>query len=165
MTSCTSDDMASIDTNAQGDDLVGTWNLTEESQGGNISGVFGGIPLSGAITSTGKNFDTQLTLTQNPNNFNSSGNFIDVIKVSAATITLYEGEFVVPINDFINQGIWSVDQGILTLAQNNDTIDVRITELTATTLKMEFDIENYEVTYENNTGTVNSTIKMTFAKQ
>lgn len=163
--SCTSDDTASFDANAQEADLVGVWNLTEESQDGTVSGVFEGIPLSGKITSTGKDFNTLFTLTQNPNNFIAKGNYNDVIKVSAGPITLYEGEFVIPINDQINQGVWSLNEGILTLTQNNISKNVRITELTATSLKMELDIEDQEVTYDDNTGTVNTTIKMTFIKQ
>lgn len=162
--SCTSDDTDTPETNVQEGDLVGTWNLTEESQDGTISGVFGGIPVTGDITSIGKNFDTQLTISRNPNNFNASGSFTDAITVSAASIVLFEDEFVVPINDLINQGTWSVDQGILKLAQNGDTIDVRIVELTTTTLKLEFDIEDLDVTYDDNTGIVNSTIKMTFTQ-
>ena len=51
--SCTSDDTDTPETNVQEGGLVGTWNLTEESQDGTISGVFGGIPVTGDITSIG----------------------------------------------------------------------------------------------------------------
>jgi len=164
LTSCTSDDTDASEINIQEDSLVGVWSLTEESQEGTISGVFEGIPITGNITSTGKDFNTQLTLTQDPNNFNASGDFTDQITVSAASITLFEDELLVPINDLISQGTWSVEQGALILAQNGDSISVRIVELTDTTLKMEFDLENYDVTFDDNTGVVNSTIKMTFTK-
>ena len=163
--SCTSsDDTIMVDTDAKSSDLIGTWNLIEESQEGTISTTFNGIPVNGGISSAGKNLNTQLTFTENPDNVTANGSYTDVINVSVVGQSLAQQEITVPFNDFINQGSWSLNQGILTLTQNNVQKDVRIVELTASTLKIEIDIEDEQVDYQDYSGTVNTTIKMTFTK-
>jgi len=161
--SCSSDDSTPIDINAQEEDLVGTWNLIEESQDGTVSP--NGIPVNGSITSVGKDLNAQIVFTANPNNYTGSGSYTDVIKITAVGQTLAEGELIVPISDIINQGTWSLNAGVLTLTQNGIEQKVNITELTAATLKIEFEIEENNVTYQGFTGDIKSTIKMTFTKQ
>lgn len=164
--SCTgSDDTIIIDTSAKSSDLVGTWNLIEEGQEGTVSTTFNSIPVNGTITSTGKDLNTQLTFTENANNITANGSYTDVIKFSVVGQSLAEQEVTIPISDFINQGSWSLDQGILTITQNNVQKEVRISELTSSTLKIEIDIEDEQVEYQDISGTVNTTIKMTFTKQ
>lgn len=164
--SCTSsDDTIMIDTSAKSSDLVGTWNLTEEGQEGTVSTTFSGIPVNGTITSTGKDLNTLLTFTENPNNITAAGSYTDVIKFSVVGQSLAEQEIKIPISDFINQGSWSLDQGILTITQNNVQQDVRIVELTSSSLIIEIDIEDEQVDYQDFSGTVNTTIKMIFTKQ
>jgi len=160
--SCNEDDATPIDTNAQEQDLIGTWNLTEESQDGKVISEQG-IEV-GTITSVGKDMDAQIVFTANPNNFTGSGGYTDVVNVSVLGQSIAEEEVVVSINDLINQGSWSIDQGILTLTANSVDQTANITELTTTTLKVEFDIEETS-TLQGFTGTIDSTIKMTFTKQ
>ena len=164
--SCSDDASTIVDTNAQAEDLIGTWNLTEESQDGTVTTeVVAGVPVNGNITSVGKNLNTQFIFTGNPNNFEASGGYTDTIKIAVAGITLFEGDVDVPISELINQGTWAIDQGILSLTQNSVVQTVNITELTPTMLKIEFDIEEDNVTFEDFTGDIQSTIKMTFTKQ
>lgn len=164
--SCTgSDDTIIVDTNASPSDLAGTWNLIEESQEGKISTTFNNIPVNGDITSVGKDLDTQLVFTEGPNNFTASGSYTDVISFSIVGQSLAEQEVTIPISDFISQGTWSLSQGILTMIQNSVQQDVRITELTSTSLKIEIDIEDEQVDYQDFSGTVDTTIKMNFTKQ
>ena len=164
--SCTDDASTIIDVSAQAEDLIGTWNLTEESQDGKVTTeIIAGVPVNGKITSVGKNLDTQFIFTDNPNNYQTSGGYTDAIKISAAGITLAEGDLVVPISKLINQGTWAIDQGILSLTQNSFVQTVTISELTSTMLKIEFDFEEDNVTFEDFTGDIQTTIKMTFTKQ
>lgn len=163
--SCTSsDDTFIIDTSAKSSDLEGTWNLTEESQKGTISTTFNSIPVKGDITSVGKDLNTQMTFTESPDNITATGSYTDVIKISIVGQSIAEQEVTIPFNDFINKGSWSLNQGILTITQNNVQEDVRIVELTASLLKIEIDIEDEQVDYQDFSGTVNTTIKMTFTK-
>lgn len=164
--SCSDDASTIIDVNAQAEDLIGTWNLTAESQDGTVTTeVVAGVPVNGNITSVGKNLNTQFIFTDNPNNFEASGGYTDAVKISVAGITLGEGDLVVPISELINQGTWAIDQGMLSLTQNSIVQTVIISELTSTMLKIEFDIEEDNVTFEDFTGDIQSTIKMTFTKQ
>jgi len=72
--SCSEDGSTIIDTNAQAQDLIGTWNLTEESQNGTVSTeIIVGIPVKGNITSIGKDLDTQILFAESPTSFNASG--------------------------------------------------------------------------------------------
>jgi len=161
--SCSSEDSTPIDINAQEEDLVGTWNLIEESQDGIVSP--NDIPVNGSITSVGKDLDAQIAFTANPKNYTGSGSYTDVIKITAVGQTLAEGELIVPISDIINQGTWSLNEGVLSLTENGIVQEVNITELTAATLKVEFEIKVDNVTYQGFTGDIESTIKMTFQKQ
>ena len=158
--SCSDDDSSIVDTNAQAEDLIGTWNLTEESQDGKVTTeIIAGAPVNGNISSVGKNLDTQFIFTDNPNNYETSGGYTDAITISVAGITVAEGDLVVPISELINQGTWAIDQGILSLTQNSIAQTVNITELTSTMLKIEFDIEEDNVTFKGFTGDIRSTIK------
>ncbi|MDX5585304.1 MAG: hypothetical protein QNK20_10370, partial [Aureibaculum sp.] len=88
-----------------------------------------------------------------------------VIKIAVAGQTLAEGDLEVPISSLINQGSWSLNQGVLTLSHNGIEQTVNIIELTTTTLIIELDIEEDNITYQGFTGDIESTIKMTFEKQ
>lgn len=164
--SCNEDESSIIDTNAKSEDLIGSWNLIEESQNGKVkTEVIAGVPVNGTITSVGKNLDTQFTFTESPNSFETSGGYTDAIKIAVAGQTLAEGDLIVPISSLMNQGTWSLNQGILNLNQNGVEQKVNIIELTASTLKIEFEFEEKNVTYMAFTGDIESTIKMTFEKQ
>jgi hypothetical protein len=163
--SCTSsDDTIIVDISAKSSDLVGSWSLIEESQEGRVSTTFNNIPVNGDISSTGKNLNTQLIFTESPNNVTANGSYTDVIKISIVGQSIAEQEVTIPFSDFISQGLWSLNQGILTITQNNVQQEVRISELTASTLKIEIDILDEQVDYQGFSGKVNTTIKMTFTK-
>jgi hypothetical protein len=164
--SCNDDDTSIIDTNAMAEDLIGTWNLTEESQNGKVTTeLIVGIPVSGIVTSVGKNLNAQFIFNENPNIYEASGGYTDVIKIAVAGQTLAEGDLEVPISSLIDQGSWSLNQGVLTLSHNGIEQTVNIIELTTTTLIIELDIEEDNITYQGFTGDIESTIKMTFEKQ
>lgn len=163
--SCVTDENSPADINAKEQDLIGTWNLIAESQDGTVNTKVQGIPVTGSISSVGKDIDAQIAFAANPNTYIGSGGYTDVIKISAIGQTLVETEIVVPLDEIINQGNWSLNQGILSLTQNSVQQNLRITELTSTSLKIELDIEDEEVTYQDFTGTINTTVKMTFNKQ
>lgn len=161
--SCTSDDMTPIDTRAQANDLVGIWKLTEESQEGTGRITLNGVPLTGNITSTAKDLDATLTISENPNILNASGSYTEVITGSFATLSRTE-EIPVVLNNELNQGAWSLDEGVITLSGGDETQKVNIVELTSTTLKIEVPIDR-DVILEGTTVALDTTIKMTFAKQ
>ena len=105
--SCNDDDSSIIDTNAMAEDLIGTWNLTEESQNGKVTTeLIVGIPVSGTVTSFGKNLNTQFIFNENPNIYEATGGYTDVIKIAVAGQTLAEGDLEVPISSLITFCAW-----------------------------------------------------------
>ncbi len=163
MTACTNDDESPIDTGASANDLVGVWNLTEESQDGIGKVTIEGITLNGTITSTSKNIDASLTITENPNTITATGGYTEVITASFATLNRTE-EIRVDLDNELNQGAWSLNSGVLTLLGGSETLDVNIIELSSTTLKIEIPIQR-DVILEGNEVAIDTTIKMTFSKQ
>jgi len=163
VTSCTSDDMTALDTRAQASDLVGTWNLIEESQEGTGKVTLQGIPVTGTITSMGKDFDATITFTENPNILMAAGSYTEVITASFATINRTE-EIPVVLNNELSQGAWSLNEGVITLSGGSEIQDVNIIELTSTRLKIEIPIKR-DVVIEGSNVEVDTTIKMTFDKQ
>ncbi len=161
--SCDNTESTPIDTNAQENDLVGTWSLTEIKQDGTVTTNVQGVPVNANYTSFGKNIDAQVTFSQNPNNFSSSGTFTSVI-----TITLVgqatTREVPIVIDDVLSQGTWQVDQGVITLSQNNETQTVNITELTDTSLKFELELQQ-DVVIQGVNSTVQTLAKLSFLKQ
>jgi hypothetical protein len=162
ISACTSDD-STIDTNAQEQDLIGTWNLTEESQDGKGTATIEGIPVSGNISSFAKDLDAQITFSNAPNSITASGGYTEVVTVSFLTITNTE-EIPVFLNGEISQGTWSMNSGVITLSGGNDSQEINIVELTATTLKVEINVLR-DVVVDGIDVAVDTTVKMTFVKQ
>ncbi len=161
--SCTSDDMTSLDTNAKVSDLLGTWDLTEESQEGVASIILQGLPLTGAITSVSQDLNATITFSENPGVLTVAGSYTEIITASFATLTRTE-EIPVVLNNELSQGAWSLNQGVITLSGGNEMQDINIIELTGTTLRIEIPIVRNVILEGNNIG-LDTTIKMTFSKQ
>ncbi len=162
-TACTSDDESPIDTGAAANDLVGVWQLTEESQDGVGKVTLEGVTINGTITSTSKNLDATLTITENPNTITAAGSYTEVITASFATLSRTE-EVEVNLDNELNQGAWSLNNGVLTLLGGAETLEVNIIQLTSTMLRIEIPIER-DVIIEGTDVSIDTTIKMTFTKQ
>jgi len=155
--------MTPIDTRAQANDLVGVWVLTEESQEGTGTVILNDIPLSGNITSTAKDLNATLTISENPNTIMAAGSYTEVITASFVTLTRTE-EIPVILNNELSQGIWSLNEGVITISDSNESQEVSIIELTSTILEIEIPIER-DVVLEGTSVSIDTTIKMTFTKQ
>ena len=161
--SCTDDESTPIDTNAQENDLVGTWSLTEITQDGTATSTVQGVPVETNYTSFGKNIDAQIAFSQNPNNFTASGGFTSVVTVTLLGQSTSQ-EFPIVIDGVLNQGTWEVNQGIITVTQNNDSQSLNITQLTDTQLKLEIELKQ-DVVIQGTTFSTKSTAKLTLVKQ
>lgn len=161
--SCTTDEESMADTNADAKNLIGTWLLSEITQDGKVETEIQGVPVSGTITSFGKDIDAQVTFTENPDNYTTSGSYTDVITIKALGQTFNE-EQLISINNILGNGSWTLNQGILTLTHSNDIQAAKIIELTSVTLKLEIEIEQLAALQGIN-GTIKSTLEMTLMKQ
>ncbi len=160
--SCSSDDNSQVDRNAQEDALVGTWNLIEESQVGTGTATIEGIPLTGNISSFAKDIDAQIIISKTPNIITPSGSYTEVITVSFLTINRVE-EVPVFLGGEINDASWSLNDGVLELLDGNETQEINIITLTATTLKVEINVIR-DIVIDGIDVAVDTTIKMTFEK-
>lgn len=160
--SCTSDDSTPIDTNAQANDLLGTWKLTEITQEGTTKTEIQGVPITANFSSVGKNINSQLVFTDNPNNFTSSGSYTSVVTITIVGQSTSQ-EIPVDINDYLNQGTWEFNAGIITVNSNGEIQTANITELTNTTLKFEVELDVVTVD-QGITNRTNTTAKMTLIK-
>jgi hypothetical protein len=89
--------------------------------------------ISAIFSSFGKNMDAQLTLTENPNEFTSSGSYTSVITTDVlGQQTTQE----VPINNFFGSGNWEINGNIFTATSNGEESSAEILELTSSLLKM-----------------------------
>lgn len=160
--SCMNDESTPVDVNAEANDLIGSWSLIEESQEGKGTATIEGIPITGNITSFAKDIDAQITITSNPDAISASGGYTEVITGTFATISRTD-EVSISLNDEISQGSWTLNNGILTLTGGGKMEDVKIIELTATTLKVEIDVVR-DVLIDGVNVAIDTTIKMTFSK-
>jgi hypothetical protein len=159
----TDDDGSTVDPNAQAQNLIGTWLLAEITQDGTVSTDVQGLPVSGTITSFGKDIDAQIIFSENPDNYVTSGGYTDVITVNVLE-QIFNEEQNISIADILGQGSWSLDQGILTLTQSSDVRAASVIELTTTSLKLEIEI-NEQAVLQGITGNIESTLMMTLTKQ
>ena len=160
--SCTSDDSTPIDTNAQSNDLLGTWKLTEITQEGTTKTELQGVPITAVFSSVGKNINSQLVFTDNPNSFTSSGSYTSVVTITFVGQSTTQ-EIPVDIDDYLNQGTWEFNEGILAVYSNGETQIATITELTNTTLKIEIEL-NIITVDQGITNRTQTTAKMTLIK-
>jgi hypothetical protein len=162
LSACSADsdsDRIVVDTNA--DKLEGTWVMNETTQEGTFTTDVQGVPFKVNFTSYGENIAAQVVFTNTPNSIVSSGGFDNVVTISGLAIT---ETIPVQLNDFLTNGTWTVDGGVITISQNNQQVEAFVIELTDTLLKIEVDIIE-TLTLQGVTGDVESTASITFAKQ
>lgn len=162
LSACSLDsDSDRIVVNTTADKLVGTWEMNETTQEGTFETLVQGLPVKVNFTSYGENITAQVVFTDTPNSIVSSGGFDSVVTISNLSIT----ETVpVLLNDFLVDGTWTVNGGVITISQNNQQVEAYVIELTDTLLKIEVDIIE-TLTIQGITGDVESTSSITFLKQ
>jgi hypothetical protein len=162
LSACSDDsDSERIVVNTTADKLEGTWAMNETTQEGTFETNVQGLPLKVNFTSYGENITAQVVFTGTPNSLASSGGFDNVVTVSGLAIN---ETIPVLLNDFLVNGTWTVNGGIITISQNNQQVEAYVIELTDTLLKIEVDIIE-TLTIQGITGDVESTSSITFTKQ
>ncbi len=121
LTSCSNDDDASaivIDEAL----IIGEWDLTDfKTENGRTVTNALGETITAEYSSTGRDYNAQLTFSENPKTFLSSGGYTAIVTTTTFGQTVTE-EQVIP-GDFISGGSWRVEnnQLIVTDINDNDT--------------------------------------------
>ncbi len=130
--SCNSEDDIQINK----DDILGTWDLINFDIDGEVSTIVQGLEIGVAsFTTIGKDFNAQLTFTENPNTFSTSGSFTAVTTTTVlGQQTSEEGE--IDLDNLLNSGNWEINKNELTFINNIENQIVEIVTLNGTTLKL-----------------------------
>ena len=140
--SCKNDDDSPIIVDAS---LVpGEWDLSEiKSENGKVSTTIENVPISGNYSITGKDYTAKVTFTEvsdtnKPNTFVSSGGFTIVATIKIPTQSI-DYEQVVP--DFLGTGEWKVEGTKLTTTVAGKQKSFEIIALTNKTMSLKTDIQ------------------------
>ena len=113
--------------------LPGTWNLTEVQQENGVISV-NGFQTS-TFTAVGKNISGSISFTENPNEYNSSASYDNVMTV---TIFNQTTEQTIPINGTDN-GSWTIDaQENIELTSTSGTTSYEVLESSSSRIKVKF---------------------------
>lgn len=167
LVSCEESEDTVIDVNAQQSDLIGTWNLTQVTQDGTGTVTIENIPISGKVNAFGKDINAQIIVAENPNTVNASGGYTAEITASLATGSRTE-DVPVTLSEVLSGSSWSLNEGVLKLANGEEQLEVNITELTTNSLKIEFDYDDKIVVpgfLDGQPITLDTKVNMSFTKQ
>ncbi len=142
---------------ATGSDLTGSWKVTEIEYAGTSTTTFQGMSFPSNFTGTGYEMDLIVSFDDEPNTYTSSGDY------SIAITSTMQGQTMTynwTNQEFLDGGSWSLSDRELTINSQTGTAQkATILELTATTLKLEY---NMVSTTEQNGATVNSDVEGTY---
>lgn len=122
--------------------IVGTWTGTAIDFTGTAQTEVQGIPVRVNLVGEGYDLNFTYTLTENPNTATSEGSYS--MEVTARVLGQSQTEIRENIPaDF--SGPWSQNGDTLTLTVEGEEVIANITELTETTLILEFNVERTEM--------------------
>ncbi|EZH74532.1 hypothetical protein ATO12_12240 [Aquimarina atlantica] len=151
--SCNNDDDSPIEIDQSL--IPGEWSLSDvKSENGKVTATIENIPVNGSYSISGKDYTAEATFTEvsdtdKPNTFTSTGGFTLVAKITIPTQSI---DYEESIPDFIGAGEWKIDgtKLITTVAEKDASFD--IIALTAQTMSIKKDIketvEQQGITFE-----------------
>lgn len=116
--------------------------------------------IPSTITAVGKDFDTVITFTDNPNIVTCEGSFTTVVKTTVMGKTSIEektGE------DFIESDEWRLDGSTLYFGSSEEEVGFTITELTDGKMSLRYEVDE-TVDFFGATTSVSATYNMTLTK-
>lgn len=116
ITSCESDNNS--DTTLLEADLLGTWNLKEQTLDGNMVFTKNGITSKATVVGYAKNIDMSLTFNNNPKKVVSEGKYTLVTTSTFLGQTLVEEQVVESENDPAENPNWELNGNNITLSND-----------------------------------------------
>lgn len=124
--------------------LAGEWTVSEISYSGNTSTVVAGVPpVTGTFVGSGFDMDLKINLEENPNNYNSTGNYSINLETTVSGQTYPS---VWSNIEFQGAGTWSKNGSTMTFTSGDgETSDAQIIEETDSKLRFIQTYNNTEV--------------------
>lgn len=160
-TSCSSDDDASVSA-ASESEIIGTWNLTAlETKDGESVTTFEQTSIETTFTSIGKDFDTVVTFSEDPQNVISEGSYTTILTTTFMGES--QSEEIVG-EDFFQSDKWRLDGNTLYfVSSDEEEIGLTITELTDSKMSLRYELDD-TVEVLGGTTSVSATYNMTLTK-
>jgi hypothetical protein len=138
---------------ANGAGLKGNWKVTDIKYAGTSTTTIQGMSFPSTFTGTGYDMDLTLAFSEDPNTYTTTGDY------SIELTSTFQGQNMTynwTNQDFLGNGTWTLSGEELTIrSQGVDEQKTTILELTATTLKLGYDMTN---TTQQDGATVTSNI-------
>jgi len=125
LTSCSNEDDPS--NNYTSEDILGTWILTDLTLTGQIEAEIQGQTINSTITGEGYDITSTLTFNQSPNTITSLGNLNMTLSYSLGGNTITDD---VENFEFLDGGIWEINDGNLMITESDETTQAQIIKLT-----------------------------------
>ena len=127
-------------------DIPGSWKVTAITYAGTTTTAdpSTGVSYTSTFTGEGTNMDLQISFAENPNTYTTTGSY-DILLT-----TMLNGQSLISTwtnADFVGNGSWSRTGDTLTFTDSNgETSEVTIVSLTDSTLKVNWQFTNVQVT-------------------
>lgn len=146
---------------ANEDSIIGSWNLTAlEATDGKSNTDFDGTLIPATFDAIGKDFDTVVIFSKEPQIVTSEGSYITVLTttiMSEIENQEQKGE------DFFEPNEWNLDGNTLYFGSGEEEVGFTITELTDSKISLRYNL-NETVEALGGTTTVSATYNMTLTK-
>ncbi len=145
------------------DDIIGTWNLIDQTSDGTVKVSSANNPtVTAATSSVGKDFDLTFSFSENPNSVVIKGSYTLVVTATVLGQSNTQEEVVDSISG-LDTGEWSVKDNILSITSDGTTSEATIEEFSGDIMKLKTIIDASE-TVDGITTTVLQTIYFTLQK-
>ena len=159
-TSCSDDDSVGV-SNASESQIIGTWNLTAlETRDGRSDTNFDGTSIPTTFTAVGKDFDTVVIFSEEPQTVTSEGSYTTVTTTTVMGETSTEEETG---EDFFESNEWRLDGSILYFGSGEEEIGFTITELTDSQMSLRYELDE-TVDFLGFETSISATYNMTLSK-
>ena len=141
--------------------IIGTWNLTAlEATDGKSNTNFDGTSIPATFSAVGKDFDTVVTFSEEPQIVASEGSYTTVLTTTVMGETQTQEE---QGEDFFESDEWRLDGSTLFFGSGDEEVGFSITELTDSKMSLRYKL-NESVEAFGATSTVSATYNMTLTK-
>lgn len=146
-------------------DLVGTWNLKEQTlENGSIEYSDSGQTLSATYSAYAKDIDFTMTFSDNPKTVKAEGKYTLVATASFAGQTNTEEELVETVNDPTLNPTWTLNGNNITITDDSDfPANLIVDSYNGTTLRLKASVDETE-TDGSTTVTIKATVYLVLEK-